>query len=329
MKRTTGLIGAVLIALGALYFLVPKTPVCKNEDYRKYLKTTFIEANKAKNNDLITLWSNKLKDNPTNFTYQKTLAKLYAQQFKITGNINALLKSDSLFQQINTKAPNQAEVLQSLATNAICRHAFCDAEAYIQQALELGENSSVSSLILADLAMKRDASWRVELMVKNIASKQNFDFFIHQVKDCETPADWETTIETMEMTLTKAKRSNNLNLVNWSLSKLGEMYSHDGRIEQSYQSYLEALQYQPHNLQALKGIAWIAYSHDQSPKEAKRIIQFLKYVHHSPEYELLLAELAEFENREKEMNQHYAAFKALVADERYGNMYNSYLCLLP
>jgi len=329
MKKKIGLIGAFIIAFGAFYLIKPAAPVCELEDYRKYLNLSFIEENKAKSNDQIAFWNNKLESNPTNFVYQKKLANLYAQQFKLTGDISALLRSDSLLLHVNEQIPNQVGVLQSLATNAISRHAFRDAEAYIQQAFEIGENRFISSLILADVAMERGADWKAAKLMKDIASKQNFDFLIRKVKYLDQQGDLAGAIEAMEMALAKAKMSNNPNLINWSLSNLGDMYGHDGRIEQSYQSYLEALKYQPHDLHSLKGIAWIAYSHDRKPKEAKRIIQFLKHAHHSPEYELLLAELAEFEHNEKAMDQHYNAFKALAADERYGNMYNSYLCLLP
>jgi tetratricopeptide (TPR) repeat protein len=106
------------------------------------------------------------------------------------------------------------------------------------------------------------------------------------------------------------------------------MYGHDGQIRKSYQTYLRALENDPADMHALKGIAWIAFSHDQNTEEAKRILQFLQTVHPIPDYELLLAEIAAFENDSVAQKDHEAKFLSRAGLPMYGNMYKKYICEL-
>jgi hypothetical protein len=52
-----------------------------------------------------------------------------------------------------------------------------------------------------------------------------------------------------------------------------------GRIQESYDSYLKTLAIDPNYSYALKGIAWIVFSHERNTKEAKkncaRLITFI------------------------------------------------------
>jgi len=120
----------------------------------------------------------------------------------------------------------------------------------------------------------------------------------------------------------------NKSLSQWALSNLGDMYSHAGRIEEAYQTYLSVLQDNPHDDYVLKGIAWISLSHDYNTKDAKTIIQNIASRKRMPEAYLMLAEIAGMEGRVVERLEHLGKFKAMVSDPDYKTMYHKYVAIL-
>ena len=106
------------------------------------------------------------------------------------------------------------------------------------------------------------------------------------------------------------------------------MYGHDNRFSDAYRAYLEVLNKEPENLYALKGIAWLAFSHDRNTNEAKHILKYLSALHPVPDYDLLLAEIEEYENNSYEKERFLERFTTKVNNPLYGDMYNKYVFYL-
>lgn len=276
----------------------------------------------------IRFWEQKLAASPADPTSQSKLAGRYAAFFKLTGDVAKLHASDSLLRLVNAKLPNQVGTLQALAANAVTRHAFAEAERYMRQALATGEHRFASSLLLTDVLMERGNFSNAARLLHEVASTSHFDYLIREMKMLDQKGDLGGAIGRMEQALALAKDSGSKDLLNWSLSNLGDMYGHDGRIQQSYETYLAALAQNPADLHSLKGIAWVAFSHDKNPGEARRILGFLKKIHPVPDYDLLLAEIADFENNPAEASQFRQLFFEKTSDPAYGNMYQAYRCEL-
>ncbi len=314
--------------LGAIGCLTKNTPTINRADYEVYLvKTHFLKAQK-KLAGQIAFWENKLQVDPENFVYQNKLAGLFAADFKLTGNTRQLHRSDSLLQLINTRMPNQHSVLYKLATNAITKHAFRQAEAYSAQMYRTGEKKFISSLLRTDVYLERGNLSDAEFLLNTVASDSHFDYLIRKVKVLDQQGKLGEAIAVMEKAARLAATSGSDALQNWSLSNLADMYGHFGNIDKSYQTYLQALQYNPADFHALKGIAWIAYAQDKNLAEAKRILNFLRALHPVPDYDLLLAEIAEFEKKPAAASNYQRAFEAKAGLPAYGNMYKRYICAL-
>jgi tetratricopeptide (TPR) repeat protein len=111
----------------------------------------------------------------------------------------------------------------------------------------------------------------------------------------------------------------------WTLANLGDMYGHAGRVADAYRAYLDVLRTDSGNIHALKGIAWIAYSHDGNTRAAKRILHFILSQVRTPELFLWLAEIAGFEGNGEEHYQYIRSFLDRAEQPPYGEMYNTYL----
>ncbi len=317
-----------IAAIAALVYIQSASEVVKPADYEAFMTKEHLEKARKESNTQTRFWEDKLASVPDNFVYQKKLAGLYAAAFKLTGDVEKLHRSDSLLQVVNARIPGQVGVLQALTANAITRHAFREAETYITQAYETGEKKFANSLMLTDVKLERGDFFTAHFLLKDVASDSHFDYLIREVKMLDQQGDLEAAIESMEKAATLARSSGSVATTNWALSNLADMYGHDGRIEKSYRTYLEALSYNPADLHSLKGIAWIAFSHDKNTTEARRILGFLQSIHPVPDYDLLLAEIASFENNDEEARDLRQAFIAKASNPAYGNMYKSYLCEL-
>lgn len=318
----------ILTLITILIFRIPQQKIAAANDYEHYLSPKHLKADRQKLNIEMAFWENKLASAPNNYVYQKKIASLLARQFKITGEVKALHQSDSLLHLINQRIPNQVGVLHSLATNAITQHQFREAEEYLQAALAIGEKQFISTLLLTDVQLERGQRMAAQQNLKQIASAQHFDYLIRAMKYEDEVDNLGGAIQYMEKAAIKAEKAGNTSILNWAYSNLADMYGHAGRINKSYQTYLKALTYNPADLHSLKGIAWIAFSHDRNPTEAKRILMMLKQLHPIPDYDLLLAEIATYEQAPEQANAYEQAFVTQASQPAYGKMYQTYLAEL-
>ena len=103
------------------------------------------------------------------------------------------------------------------------------------------------------------------------------------------------------------------------------MYGHAGRVKEAYKNYIDILKIDSNYLYALKGIAWISFSHDHNTQEAKRILHYILSQTNLPDLYLLLAEIADWEKNKPEKDKCINKFLSIVENPSYGNMYNKYL----
>lgn len=298
------------------------------QDYIQYLEQSLMDKAQIKNDQQITFWEEKLSRSPENHVYQKKLANLLAAKFKLSGQIQYLHQSDSLYQLVHQRFPKDVGVLHGLTANSITKHAFIDAQQYIEQAYIIGEKKFTSSLLMTDVYLERGNFNKAKVKIKDISTKQHFDYFIRLVKWNDQTGDLDKAVQNMERALQLAESSKNQTLINWSLSNLADMYGHQGRIAKSYSTYLKALKCNPVDLHALKGIAWITYSHEKNTLEAKRILTYLKKVNPLPDYDLMLSEIAAFEGNTSLEAYYLDQFLTEANRSIYGNMYNGYLCAI-
>ena len=301
--------------------------VSNKVDYDKYL-------NKADNTSLdfvnreINFWETKYKKAPNQASYLSIIASNYSKKFDITANIDNLITAENLLIQYN-ESLNYSKVnpIRSLAKNYISQHRFKEALVLANKAKAIGEGIDETNKLLFDVEMELGNYKAAEASLNALKVKE-FDYFIRAAKWNDHKADLNTTISLMHKATAEAEKYDNKDLKIWCYTNLGDFNGHAGNIQESYDNYLKALSLEPNNSYALKGIAWIVFSHEKNTEEAKRIIDIISKRHNSPDFYLLKAEIAEYENNSAAQKENLQKYAVAMQDEKYGAMYNKYNVLL-
>ncbi len=295
------------------------------KEYDSYLKEGVVATQLKTVETEIEFWNERLQKDTGNFVDMLELANNYLKIFRLSGNVTALKTGDSLLKKSSGKLNDaKPEILYSLAQTAVTQHQFINAEKYVSASEKADGDLFTINLLQFDVNMElgkyNDARKNLELF----QDKLSFDYLIRKAKWADHNGDLDEAIQLMEIAFQKVK-DRKKSLFVWTLSNLGDMYGHAGRVEDAYSAYLEVLKKDPSNLYCLKGIAWIAYSHDNNTKEAKRILNYILSQTNMPELKLVLAQIAESEGDEIAKEKLLNEFVSLVSDPAYGNMYSKYL----
>ena len=300
--------------------------ITRPADYAAYL-TPRTDAALQKCNEEIAFWKNKQSRTPDSETCKLRIAGLLSSRFMLTGRIEDIFASDSLYRVVLASSGNEnASVHRALAANAITQHQFGEAYQQIQKALAIGEGKASSLFMLTDVDLELGDYGGAKRALNKIATRNFFPYIIRKAKIKDHEGDLDSAIVLMETALIKAKDNASLSL--WTKSNLADMYGHAGRIAEAYQLYLDILKTNPDDDYALKGIAWIAFSHDHRYAEARRMAQYINQKRATPDMHLLLAKIAGAENNVGEKMKELHLFNSLANQPCYGDMYNKYLALM-
>ncbi len=297
--------------------------IAQSTDYQAYLANQEMPKKYSLEVDR-QFWQDRLANDPGDEISMIKLAQIFAARFKQSGQLGDILQSDSLYHQVLERQSSPAAgIYQALAQNAITQHQFQQAKGYAEQALAIGERKAASTLVLVDVALELGNDYQANALLNSFTNQNSFAHLVRQSKLSDHRGDLDTSIKLMEQGFERIK--GNEALYCWSLSNLGDMYGHAGRIADAYAAYLAVLKTDPSYDYALKGIAWIALSHDGNYDEAKRIIQVLQGRKHLPEADLWLAEIAEIEGDEETKKICLQRFVQSVNIPGYKTMYHKYL----
>jgi lipopolysaccharide biosynthesis regulator YciM len=278
-------------------------------------------------NGEITFWANRLQKTPGDLTSEIKLAGLYGQRYAYSGNIEDVKTSDSLYQKANRlQGKFESGLYRSLAANCVTQHRFKQAQLYLDTALAMGDDKRLSLQQQFDVALELGNRAYAKALLGRLGNKNEPDYLLRSAKYKDhVNGDLDGAIADMEKALEKIVASESEQWICWAKTNLGDMYSHANRFEEAYQCYTEVLQKDKQYYHALKGIAWLAFSHDKDTETATTILTYLQQQHPVPDYDLILAEIAAYRNDTKAEQQHIQKFLAEARQPQYGGMYNKYI----
>lgn len=296
--------------------------VTNSDDYKAYLTTTMDKDKLMSEAQFLT---DKIEATPNQFTHLAKRASAYTKIFNTTGDISYLIKAeDDLIEVIDITGRKFPSYLKSLASNYISQHRFKEALVLLKEAEENGEKLNGTKKMLFDVHLELGNYLYAETYLKDIKNNSDFDYLIRLSKWKDHGGDLEGAIIEMEKATAIAESSNISETKQWAYTNLADFYGHAGRVEESYNLYLKALQLDPNDAYAKKGIAWIAYSYENNPKEALKILNHISSYYDAPDYYLLKAEIAEFLNDKNLKANSMKSYQTSVANAQYGDMYNKY-----
>jgi tetratricopeptide (TPR) repeat protein len=302
--------------------------ITKIADYDKYLD---VQANESIDfaNKEIDFWQSKYDAAPNQKSYLGIIASKYATLFEYTGNIENLYKTEELLTESNV-ANNYSKVstIRSLGRNYIAQHRFKEALVLANKALAIGEGRKETQKLLFDVHMELGNFPEALKNLNAIKDMKEYDYLIRLAKWNDHTGDLKTAITFMEKARDIAEKEDNKTLKIWSYSNLGDFYGHAGMIQESYDSYLKTLAIDPNYSYALKGIAWIVFSHERNATEAKRIVEAIELTHNTPDFFLLKSQIAQYDGDKIEADKNEKAYFAMLEANNYGAMYNKYNTLI-
>ncbi|WP_109434590.1 hypothetical protein [Aquimarina sp. AU119] len=301
--------------------------VTNSKDYVAYLQK---KENQVQKDALVQLkfWNAKIKKDSMQISAMGKAAQVYSNLFQTTGNIKYLKQAEQILaKSVEIAAIKKEGYLLALARNYISQHRFREAKTAAEGAYMLNPNKA-SKMVLFDIYMELGEYDKSKKHLEGIVDQSDYNFLIRLAKWNDYQGNLDPTIRNMEKAKTIAESSKKEGLMLWSYTNLADYYGHAGRIRDSYEHYLKALQIDPSNSYAKKGIAWIVYSYEYNPEEALKIIEAITETHQSPDYFLLKAEIAEYQGNKEDKEQNLKAYFEAINDQRYGDMYNTYTALL-
>ena len=304
------------------------TQITNTEDYNKFLTLAdnpTLDITKKDNK----FWEEKLGKEKNQFPYNAKIAAAQSQLFQLTGTIEYLAEAEKHLVEANAKTNyNNASYLRSLAKNYISQHRFKEALDLLEKAETNGEKIEATQKMLFDLHLELGNVIEAKQYLNTFIDYNGFDYLIRLAKWKDHEGDLTSAITYMEKAMELAEYSKNDYLKQWSYTNLADFYGHDGQIKKSYEYYLKALELEPQDAYAKKGIAWIIYSYERNPQEALRILNTITNYYNAPDYYLLKAEIAEYINDAKTKESNLKNYAMAVNNEAYGAMYNKYNVLL-
>lgn len=318
----------LILPVGILLVLVScmnKKDIVNPADYTVFLREGILDQQKKRVSEEINFWQQRLQKDTGSYVNMLQLASANLFSFKLNGDIAALKKGDSLLKASSAKLKDtDPEILFAISQNSVTQHQFRNAAFYNDAAEKVEGDRFINRLLDFDAGIELGNYNDAKLQLASLSDKSSFDYLIRKAKLDDHNGNLDKAIELMEQAFEKVKDKKK-SLYCWTLSNLGDMYGHAGQIKKAYNSYLKVLQKDSSYLYALKGIAWIAYAHDNNTKEAKKILQYLLSQAKMPDLWLTLAEIEEWEGNAEKNDSYTQLFLQEVQQPEYGDMYNKYL----
>lgn len=271
-------------------------------------------------------WSNKMRPDSSSAGVLAPLAGVHSTLFDQTGDASYLSTAEELLKKGRVVSANEKDSYgHGIAKNYISQHRFKEARELLETIYTEPNNQRNTELMLFDVYMELGEYQKADSMLGNVKNNRDYNYLIRLAKWSDYRGDLDSAIKYLEQAKELADASGKKPLRVWTYSNIADYYGHAGRIEDSYNHYMQTLALEPDNAYAKKGIAWIKYSNEKNTQEANRILDSIMVHHHIPDYHLLKAEMAAFQGDEEEVNKQERLFLDAVEKGNYGVMYNTYL----
>jgi hypothetical protein len=284
---------------------------------RHYAPNTMVENNLA-------FWQKRMETLPDNFVNGPEYAAALITAFRESGDINQLIKADSLVNQTNeANAGKEPGNWRGLANLAMMRHQFSQPANYLKQAVAIEGNSVPNAFLDFDISFETGNYSRAKELLAALKAGNEYGYLFRRSKYEHYKNSLDSAIACMKMAANQA--GNNKSLQQLALSNAADLYIHKAGITEAVDLYEQCLQLNPCDLHSITGLGWIALVHDGNDSLAERLFQFVHSKTNSPDILLKLSQLEGFRENSARQTEYATRFVQIVTEPLYGKMYNKYL----
>lgn len=295
------------------------------EEYNSFLSTSFNETADLAFSEK-EFWSQRLTPDSSGVGDLGPLAAAYSQLFDATGEIEYLKNAEKLYQKaMRFSAHNKDVFARALARIYISQHRFKDAQILLEESYIGISNKRETELVLFDVYMEIGDYEKADSMLGRLKNTTDFSYLIRLAKWSDYKGNLDAAIKYLLKAGTIAESRKSKRLMEWVYTNVGDYYVHQGNIQEAYRYYLKTLQLAPDNWYAKKRISWLVFAGEEDAAEANRILDAVMINHKAPDYFLLKAEMAEFNQDYKEIEMQTAQFILAAESPLYGAMYHTSL----
>jgi hypothetical protein len=279
-------------------------------------------ARTAGNN--ILFWKKRMDSLPENFVNGPKYAWALSSRFHLYGEMNDLLKADSLFKQSNeANRENEPGILRTLASFAMLLHRFQQADSLLQKAINIEGHSLPNSFLDFDISFERGQYPHSKSVLQTLKTLNPYGYLFRRSKFEHYDGSPDSAIACMLQAAEQA--GNNIYLKQVALSNAADLYLHIGNLKEAYRLYTESVKMDAADFHSIMGIGWIALLHDKNDSLSDKIFRFIHMQSHAPDALLKLEQLAEAREDSAVQKKWAIEFEAQAAQPLYGLMYSKYL----
>lgn len=317
-----------ILAICSLFILsscnTSSKKVTDASDYNRYLELADNKNMTDAQKDF-DFWTTKSEEAYNPYSYSSQIANTYSTMFAATGKIDYLkLAEKNLIALNDANNYKSSGALKSLAANYVSQHKFKEALQLLTKAELNADNLEGTQKMLFDVHLELGNYELAKTYLEGFENMSDFDYLIRLAKWSDHQGNLDAAITYMEKAKAVAESSNLKGVKQWAYTNLADFYGHAGRINDSYNHFLMALELDPNDAYAKKGIAWVIYSHEKNPDEALRILNTVTKDYYAPDYFLLKAQIYEFKGDMAAKEAQLTLYNTAVKNEAYGDMYNQY-----
>ena len=272
----------------------------------------------------MAFWKKRVDLNRNNQTAASRYAGDLVQEFHLYGDIQNLLKADSILSVINkASGEKDAGTLRSLASLYITRHRFKEANGFVQQALSIGSEKYASTLLYFDTQFELGSYTIANLTLRSCVATNEYGYFFRRSKWMHLSNEIDSAVFYMQKAVEWS--GNSLYLKQTANSNIADLYMHEGKLQKARDLYVSNLKRNVADYHSLQGLGRIALMKDHDIMAAEKIFRFISNKSKLPDAVYNLLWVAEQQNDSVAAYKLASEFVTKATDTVYGGMYDKYL----
>src|SRR5689334_19660177 len=230
----------------------------------------------------LSFWQKRMEMRPDNFVNGPEYASALSAAFRQSGDINQLIKADSLVNKANeANGGKEPGYWRSLASLAITRHQFLQPADYLKQAVAIEGKNVPNTFLDFDISFERGNYYHASALLKALKAGNEYGYLFRRSKYEHYRGSIDSAIACMERAADNA--GNNKSLKQLALSNAADLCMHKAAITKAVDLYKQSLQLNSHDLHSITSLGWIALMYDGNDSLAERIFLFVQLNSKSPD----------------------------------------------